>query len=181
MTRFASIMGVAAVATLVLLSGCETPMKTDYAKKLEGTWTVTTKATVPNPDPATQPTMPTIQIDAQVTVAIVDGEGVNKGTFSLVVTTPGPVDPTTMMPTSAQTTGSGSINDASSSKLMVTLTQIVGPTVPPEATALLNQEQTIGYALDGNSLTITHALLAVLGVAKPDMPSLTLTKGMASN
>jgi hypothetical protein len=25
-------MGVAAVATLVLLSGCETPMKTDYAK-----------------------------------------------------------------------------------------------------------------------------------------------------
>ena len=35
MTRFASIMGVAAVATLVLLSGCETAVRTDYAKKLE--------------------------------------------------------------------------------------------------------------------------------------------------
>ena len=41
MTRLASIMGVATVATLVLLSGCESPMKTDYATKtwLEGIWT----------------------------------------------------------------------------------------------------------------------------------------------
>ena len=42
MTRLASIMGVAAVATLVLLSGCETPMKTDYAKDLQGKWTTST-------------------------------------------------------------------------------------------------------------------------------------------
>ena len=38
MTRLASILGVATVATLVLLSGCEQAVKTDYAKKLEGTW-----------------------------------------------------------------------------------------------------------------------------------------------
>ena len=179
MTRFASIMGVAAVATLVLLSGCETPMKTDYTKKLEGTWTVDAMATVPNPAAAVPgapaDTPPTIQIPAAVAVAIMDGAGVNKGTFALTVTTTG-VDPATQMPTTVTTQGSGSINDASSSELMVTLTQIDGPMVPDQATALLNQEQTIGYALDGNSLTITHTLLAVLGVATPDMPSLTLTK-----
>ena len=33
MTRLASILGVAMVATLVLLSGCEQAVKTDYAKK----------------------------------------------------------------------------------------------------------------------------------------------------
>ena len=39
MTRLASILGVATVATLVLLSGCETAVKTDYtAKKCDGTW-----------------------------------------------------------------------------------------------------------------------------------------------
>ena len=32
MTRLASILGVATVATLVLLSGCESAVKTDYAK-----------------------------------------------------------------------------------------------------------------------------------------------------
>ena len=37
MTRLASILGVATVATLVLLSGCEQAVKTDYAKNLEGT------------------------------------------------------------------------------------------------------------------------------------------------
>ena len=73
MTRLASILGVATVATLVLLSGCESAVKTDYAKKLAGTWTVDTMATVPNPDPAG--TTPSIQIDAAVAVAIVDGDG----------------------------------------------------------------------------------------------------------
>ena len=34
MTRLASILGVATVATLVLLSGCEEAVKTDYAKDL---------------------------------------------------------------------------------------------------------------------------------------------------
>ena len=33
MTRLASILGVATVATLVLLSGCEQAVKTDYAKR----------------------------------------------------------------------------------------------------------------------------------------------------
>ena len=99
MTRLASILGVATVATLVLLSGCETPMKTDYAKKLEGTWTVNTKATIPNP---LDPTLAPVQIDAAVAVAIVDGDGVNTGTFSLTVVTLGPVDPTTQMPTSME-------------------------------------------------------------------------------
>ena len=41
MTRLASIMGVATVATLVLLSGCESATAkkdTDFAAALAGTW-----------------------------------------------------------------------------------------------------------------------------------------------
>ena len=49
MTRFASILGVATVATLVLLTGCETATQkkdTDYAAALAGTWTYSTEDAV---------------------------------------------------------------------------------------------------------------------------------------
>ena len=49
MTRLASILGVATVATLVLLSGCESAVKTDYAKDVEGTWNVTVMRDLPIP------------------------------------------------------------------------------------------------------------------------------------
>ena len=81
MTRFASIMGVAAVATLVLLSGCETPMKTDYAKKLEGTWKRTLgDRQLPNPlVPGT-----TVPGMSEVTAAVTR-TGTNKGTVSITI------------------------------------------------------------------------------------------------
>ena len=170
MIRLASIMGVAAVATLVLLSGCESPMKTDYAKKLEGTWTVTTTATVPNPAAAAPGAPDTIPIDAGVAVNIMDGAGVNTGTFSLVVTTPDPMDPTTMM----ETTGSGSMS-VTASEIEVTLATI-SDTAPANVQALKGAKVTIDYELADDKLTIESDLLMGLGL----MPSLTLTKQMAS-
>ena len=107
MTRLASILGVATVATLVLLSGCEQAVKTDYATKLEGIWTVDTTATVRNPfasgptDPMTIPNVPTrVSVD-------IGGEGVNKGSFEITVasTIPAPPAPAAM---SVTTSGSGS-------------------------------------------------------------------------
>ena len=81
MTRLASILGVATVATLVLLSGCDTTMKTDYAKDLQGTWKVTIDRQVA-PDPAT----PTVMVSVTTTVtAKVTRTGTNKGTVALAI------------------------------------------------------------------------------------------------
>ncbi len=170
MTRFASIMGVAAVATLVLLSGCETPTKTDYTKDLDGTWTVT-GLMIPSPDPA-------VQIPTDVTVVIVDGSGVNTGTFELTVaqTLAPPPAP------QAETTATGTVKAESSSVLKVTLAGIMGPpTLPAEVTALKDVEQTLGYDLMDDSLKISGAVLAALGVTSSPTDELTLTKQMASN
>ena len=167
MTRLASILGVATVATLVLLSGCESAVKTDYAKKLEGTWTVGTMATVLNPDPTG--TTPTIQIPAEVTVAIVDGPGVDTGTFSLTVVTTG-VDPTTQMPVMMETEGTGSIS-VDATEIKVTLTSI-SDTAPASVKELKGVAATVTYELADNELTIESQLLVQLGL----MSSLTLTK-----
>ena len=71
MTRFASIMGVAAVATLVLLSGCETPMKTDYAKDLEGVWMTTIMRDVPN-QAVSPPAMVSVTTAVEATISRTD-------------------------------------------------------------------------------------------------------------
>ena len=52
--RIVSLMGVAAVATMVILAGCSSgpgaaPAEEDHTAALAGTWTVETMATVPNP------------------------------------------------------------------------------------------------------------------------------------
>ena len=174
MTRLASIMGVATVATLVLLSGCESAVKTDYAKKLAGTWTVSTTATAPNPEAvpgAPTDTPPTIQIPATVAVAIVDGTGVNTGTFSLTVVTPtGALDPTTQMPITMETQGTGSIS-VDATEIEVTLTSI-SDTAPASVKELKGVAATVTYELADNELTIESQLLVQLGL----MSSLTLTK-----
>ena len=88
MTRLASIMGVATVATLVLLSGCESAVKTDYAKNLEGRWTTAElPGTVDRPDGPLYEMLPEkIPVTRMVTVTIQDGSGQHEGTFSLTVT-----------------------------------------------------------------------------------------------
>ena len=124
MTRLASIVGVATVATLVLLSGCESAVKTDYTAKLDGTWTVSgLTGTIPNPQLAQDPdALPaTIPVPTDVTVVIKDGEGLNTGTFSLTVTQTIPGAPTPV-----DTIGSGSVKAESSTVLKVTLEEIMG-------------------------------------------------------
>ena len=172
MTRFASIIGVATVATLVLLSGCEQAVETDYTKKLDGTWTVTgLMVTVPNP--VEVPGAPgTIDLDTNVTVTIDDGDGLNTGTFSITIAQIVPP-----MPDHATTAiGSGSIKAESSSVLKVTLTEIMGPTLPAGVTGLKDVEQTLGYDLDGNSLKVSGAVLHLLNITSSATEELELTK-----
>ena len=163
--RVVSLMGAAGVAAMVILAGCSSgPGAVDHTAALDGTWTVTTMATVPNPDPTGA--SPTIQAPAMVTATIVDGPGVNTGTFSLTVTI-GPV----------VTTGNGTLTAESASVLKVTLNEIMGPSVPATVTALKGVEQTLNYELKDNTLKISSDLFATLGVAM----ELTLTKQMASS
>ena len=138
MTRFASIMGVAAVATLVLLSGCETPMKTDYAKDLAGIWKVTLPREVV-PDPA----VPTVTVPVMTAVeATVTRTGTNEGTVKLTVTDtpPLPHGPVSVM---------GSIK--------VTATDIEVSNVVVEPMALLDANPTVAAGL-AQGLTLTYEL-----------------------
>ena len=161
MTRLASIVGVATVATLVLLSGCETAVKTDYAKDLEGTWEVTIPRTLTTPatPPAMVPGMTAVTADITRT-------GTNKGTVSIAVadTPDGATDPL------AKTAVSGTI-EVTSSKIIVTVTNIVvtqgGTVVPndnlPDAVkGLAANPQELTWTLTDNKLKISSELLPVL-------------------
>ena len=160
MTRLASILGVATVATLVLLSGCETAMKTDYAKDLQGTW----KATVDVPHAGPPPI--TVMTPVEATV---ERTGTNKGTVKLTVTNP--TGPVSVM---------GSIE--------VTATEIKATDVKVDPLAALDQLPagvaagltaglTLTYDLsdDGSELTVEEMILfaALLG---PTNTKVTLTK-----
>ena len=173
MTRFASIMGVAAVATLVLLSGCETPMKTDYAKDLAGTWKVTLNRQVA-PDPAA----PTMTVTVMTAVeATVTRTGTNEGTVKLTITDtpPLPHGPVSVM---------GSIK--------VTSTDIEVSNVVVEPMALLNADPTVAAGLaqgltltyelsdDSSELDVTNAALFTV-LLGPNNTTIKLTKQMASN
>ena len=165
--RIVSLFGAAGVVAMVILAGCSSgPGAVDHTAALDGTWTVETMATVPNPagDP------PTLQLPAAVATTIVDGPGVNTGTFSLMVTVPSPLGPVV-------TTGSGTLTAESASVLKVTLNEIMGPSVPDTVTALKGVEQTLNYELKDNTLKISSDLFATLGVGM----ELTLTKQMASS
>ena len=173
MTRLASIMGVAAVATLVLLSGCEQAMeKTDYTKKLDGTWAIT-GLMVEVPNTVETPGAPaTIMLDTNVTLVIEDGEGVNTGSFSMTIAQVVPP-----LPDRVNTAmGSGTVKAESSSVLKVTLTAIMGTQLPENVTALKDVEQTFGYDLDGNTLKVSAAVLFGLGITSSPTDELELTK-----
>ena len=51
----------------------------------------------------------------------------------------------------------------------------------PEVSAILAGEQTLGWQLMDDNLTITSDLLVKLGVASADMPQITLMKATANN
>ena len=174
MIRFASIMGVATVATLVLLSGCESATKTDtdYAKKLEGTWNGTIEHDVQNPQsPGT-----TVPGSSMVT-AEVSRTGTNQGDVSLTIST-GPVGVTdgTMIMT---TTIKGSI-EVTSSEITVSDVSVVPPN--PTIAPALADGLTLTYDLsdDESEVTVGNAVLfpVLLG---PTNSEITLTKQMAGD
>ena len=166
MTRLASILGVATVATLVLLSGCEQAVKTDYAINLEGTWNLTMTRDLPNP--AGMQTTVTTAVTAKVART-----GTNKGTVSLTITDmpalpQGPVEVTGNIEVSATEI---TVSNVGPMALLV---------AQPAAAQLLEGGLTLEYDLSDDKLTVENETLfstvLMLGTA-----SLELTKQMANN
>ncbi len=179
MTRLASILGVATVATLVLLSGCESAVKTDYAKNLGGNWTSADLErmvpSVPN-DPMSAP----IALTTSVTAKITAGDEKNTGTFMLAVTDT--VVATMQQRPPIAVNGTFTVDSST-----ITLTV----TGPPETVALLGDlppgPQDLAWELMGNELKVSSPLLPVLllGATIMEAPitaetKLTFTKQMAS-
>ena len=189
MTRLASIMGVATVATLVLLSGCESATAkkdTDFAAALAGTWmTAELDGSVDKP---TEPpeiallvahiTDDNIAVKSRVTAIIEDGAGSNAGTFRLTVSSV-PTDEQLKMSlagvigaSAIVTSAEGTINVEDDSKMKVTLTEIstVPPAfAPPAAVALKDMETPFGYVLTDDQLKLSSLAFVGLGfVASPD-------------
>ena len=174
MTRLASIMGVATVATLVLLSGCETAVTTDYAKDLVGSWeSVDLNRTIPLN--SLEP-MNLTAVTTSVTATIMAGDEKNAGTFMLAVTD--------TVVAAMQQTPSISVNGTftvDSSTITLTVTG------PPETAALLGDlppgPQDLAWELMGNELKVSSPLLPVLlanatimGVPFTEDTKLTFTK-----
>ena len=175
MTRIASILGVATVATLVLLSGCETAVKPDYAKDLEGTWSTDLDRMIPL-DLATPMVLTGVKtaVTAEVTRT-----GTNKGAVSLKIAD----TPTGAPMPIATTTVTGDI-EVTATEIMVSDVAVDPLTVltalPQELAAGLTTEGlTLTYTLsdDGSELTVGNAALftVLLGAAE-----IKLTKEMAS-
>ena len=167
MTRFASFMGVAAVATLVLLSGCETPMKTDYAKKLAGTWTSVTPTTLQGGIPA----------ERTVTAAITRTD-TNKGSFTLTVSDQPPA------PALAIVTKASGTFEVDGKKITATVppSGLELPTGAPPLTdeqmAALAGAQDFQYDLTDNDmkLNLSSGVLVALQVTASPTEKFTLTK-----
>ena len=152
MTRLASIMGVATVATLVLLSGCDTTMKTDHAKDLQGTWKVTIDRQVA-PDPAT----PTVTFPVTTTVtAKVTRTGTNKGTVALAIVD---VPPLPTAPAGIDVTGDIAVTDTKITVTSVMVNPMALLTATPAAAQLLAAGLTLEWDLSDDKLTVENETL----------------------
>ena len=168
MTRFASIMGVAAVATLVLLSGCEAAMeKTDYAKQLAGTWQHDLMRNVNG-----------VPSNSAVT-ATIERTGTNKGTLSLSVAdtpvgAPLPASETEASGTIAVTSTKITVTDVD-----VTVTaagvDVTDMVIPADQLALLAGAQEFSWEITGNKLKVSGAVLPIL-LSDPMITELEFTK-----
>ena len=188
--RIVWLMGVAAVATMVILAGCgdgpgaapadETPPDEQpamsYVTALAGTWMVTVDRQAPA-DPAT----PTVLVDLQtaVTATITAGEMADTGALTMTI-----VNTVVLTNQSAPPiTVSGTIA-VDASEITVTITGVdPEPTDPQEAAVLAvlrDAPQTLTYTLseDGNMLTVGNATLLPILVGRAEI---ILTKEMASS
>ena len=143
MTRLASILGVATVATLVLLSGCESPMKTDYAKDLQGTW----KVTIP----------PTDMVPVTTTVtAEVLRTGTNKGTVVLAIVN---VSPLPNVPPKIDVTGDIAVTDTKITVSNVVVMPMTLLDATPGAAQLIAGGLTLEWDLSDDKLTVESETL----------------------
>lgn len=119
MTRIVSVLGV---ATLVLLSGCESAVKKDYVKDLAGTWNASIAVRLVN-NPLYQqtaddlaplgleagllatlaallqnPMLENIPASSNLVLTITDGAGENSGAFRLVMTSTAALPPVALPP-----------------------------------------------------------------------------------
>ena len=177
MTRLASILGVATVATLILLSGCESPTKTDYAKDLKGTWSTDLDRMVPSIP--TDLTSTLVATKTTVTATVMTGDTANTGDLKLTIVEE-VADPGLPRP---EISASGEI-EVTATEIMVSDVAVNPLTVlaalPQELAAGLTTEGlTLTYTLsdDGSELTVGNAALftVLLGAAE-----IKLTKEMAS-
>ena len=186
--RIVWLMGVAAVATMVILAGCgdgpgaaptdpaepTDPPAQDYAAALVGTWTATANA-------LTDPAVPASEVQYAITAMIEAGDMANMGNLTLDIVP-------TLLITMQQgdpflVTGDIAVDAAA---ITVTITAVEPSPDPADPTttvilAALAEPQTLTYTLseDGNMLTVGSALFAVL--LAPTVTEITLTKGMASS
>ena len=187
--RIVWLMGVAAVATMVILAGCgdgpgakpdepadppEPPPAMNYVTALAGAWTATANVLA---DPA----VPASEVQYAIAAIIEAGDMANMGTLTLgivptVLITMEEGDPITVI---------GQI-EVDASTITVTI-QAVDP--PPDPTtdpnagvilAALAEPQTLTYTLsdDGSTLTVGSALFAIL--LGPTVTEITLTKAASS-
>ena len=155
MTRLASILGVATVATLILLSGCEAAVTTDYAKDLEGAWSTEFDRMIPlNPNMPSDLTAVTTAVTADVTRT-----GTNKGSVSLTIAdTPSGLVATTTVTGDIEVTST----EITVSGIMVNPMAVLAAV--PGGAELVAQDQTLTYTLsdDGSELTVSAALFTAL-------------------
>ena len=185
--RIVWLMGVAAVATMVILAGCgdgpgakpaepaeppDPPPAMNYVTALAGTWTATENVV---PDPAA----PASELQYAITAMIAAGETANMGSLTLGIV------PTLLinMQQGPATTVIGNIEvDATTITVSIQAVDPQPDPTDPEAVAILQAlgtPQSLTYTLDGNMLTVGSALFAVL--LAPTVTEIIFTKEMASS
>ena len=182
MTRLASILGVATVATLVLLSGCEQAVETDHVEDLEGTWSsaeLNSMVQIDTNDDQVPDTL--VSATATVTLMITAGDKLNTGTFTLTVAqTLGPPTNTVLPPVVA----SGTIV-VDSSDIAVSIADIMSAVPLPDAAEALKTTgpHKLSYEVTDTKLDISSPLLpallvgtTIMGAPFTDDTKLTFTK-----
>ena len=199
--RIVWLMGVAAVATMVILAGCgdgpgakpadpdppeEQPTDPDpeptdpdptpdYVAALAGTWTATVDTMQPG-DP-TDPTSPLVDVQWGITATIAAGDMANTGTLELVLV---PTIVVTMQQGDTYTvTGTIAVDTSAITVTITGFEPLSG--APPELAQMLGAPQEATYAVseDGSMLTVGSALFPVL--LGPTFTEITLTREMASS
>ena len=171
MLRLASILSV---ATLVMLSGCESSMKTDYAKELEGTWTGTTPGNLTIPD--TGASVPaTFTVTAEVTRT-----DTNKGSISQTIVGT-PTGATASQPP-IKVAGSFEID---ATEITVSDIRVEPMTIleqSPTIAQLLTKDVTLTYKLadGGSKLTVGSEVLFPVLIG-PTTTEITLTRQTGSD